>query len=124
MLILVKLLFYYLCISSFQINLSDFTGACFKVVRKKLLEAERGLNVEKENVERLKKKIGNLEEELYAKNLELDTMNEKYTGVIESRDTQIRVLQVWIALISKVLLITAFFITRCGTMLLSFFKFI
>ncbi|VDK85975.1 unnamed protein product [Litomosoides sigmodontis] len=64
-----------------------------QVVRKKLLEAERGLNVERENVEKLKKKIGYLEEEVYAKNLELDTMNEKYTGVIESRDTQIRALQ-------------------------------
>ncbi|CAG9540252.1 unnamed protein product [Cercopithifilaria johnstoni] len=64
-----------------------------QVVRKKLLEAEKELNTEKENVHRLKKKIDCLEEELYAKNLELETINEKYTGVIESRDIQIRVLQ-------------------------------
>ncbi|KAL4003725.1 hypothetical protein ACH3XW_8780 [Acanthocheilonema viteae] len=64
-----------------------------RVIREKFLEAEKELSIEKENVQRLKKKIDNLEEELYAKNLELATINEKYTGVIESRDTQIRALQ-------------------------------
>uniref|UniRef100_A0A0R3RH63 GRIP domain-containing protein n=1 Tax=Elaeophora elaphi TaxID=1147741 RepID=A0A0R3RH63_9BILA len=64
-----------------------------QVARKKLLEAEKELSAEKENVQRLKKKIGSLEEELYAKNLELHTLNGKYTDVIESRDMQIRALQ-------------------------------
>ncbi|VIO92288.1 Uncharacterized protein BM_BM7286 [Brugia malayi] len=64
-----------------------------QVARKKLLETEKELSTEKENVQRLKKKIDNLEEELYAKNLELDNINGKYTSVIESRDTQIRALQ-------------------------------
>lgn len=59
------------------------------------MEAEKELSTEKENVQRLKKKIDNLEEELYAKNLELDAINEKYADVIESRDTQIRALQVY-----------------------------
>lgn len=58
------------------------------------MEAEKELGTEKENVQRLKKKIDNLEEELYAKNLEFDTVNKKYTGMIESRDTHIRSLQV------------------------------
>uniref|UniRef100_A0A915PRB0 GRIP domain-containing protein n=1 Tax=Setaria digitata TaxID=48799 RepID=A0A915PRB0_9BILA len=64
-----------------------------QVAKKKLLEAEKELNAERDIVQRLKKKVENLEEELYAKNLELDTVNAKYIGVIESRDTQIRALQ-------------------------------
>ncbi|VDM94686.1 unnamed protein product, partial [Onchocerca ochengi] len=64
-----------------------------QVTRKKLLETEKELSTEKENVQKLKKKIDSLEEELYAKNLELDAINKKYTDVIVSRDTQIRELQ-------------------------------
>lgn len=59
------------------------------------METEKELSTEKEHVQRLKKKIEKFEEELYAKNLELDTINGKYTGVVESRDTQIRALQVY-----------------------------
>ncbi|MCP9257558.1 Thyroid receptor-interacting protein 11 [Dirofilaria immitis] len=64
-----------------------------QVTRKKLLEAEKELSTEKENVQRLKRRIDILEEELYAKNLELDAVNEKYTDVVVNRDIQIRELQ-------------------------------
>lgn len=64
------------------------------MAKKKCSEAEKELNAERENVERLQKKISSLEEEMYAKNHELDTLNAKYSGMIESRDSQIRTLQV------------------------------
>lgn len=65
-----------------------------KVAKKKCAEAERQLAVERTNGETLLKKVADLEEQLYAKNLELDSLNAKYGVMIESRDSQIRSLQV------------------------------
>uniref|UniRef100_A0A915B351 GRIP domain-containing protein n=1 Tax=Parascaris univalens TaxID=6257 RepID=A0A915B351_PARUN len=65
-----------------------------QVAKKKCAEAERQLAIERTNAETLLKKVADLEEQLDAKNLELDSLNAKYAVIIESRDSQIRSLQV------------------------------
>ncbi|VDD88505.1 unnamed protein product [Enterobius vermicularis] len=66
----------------------------FLVTKKKLEELERQLLTERSNSELLQNKIVELNEQLYSKNIEMDTVIKKYVGMVESRDQEIRSLQV------------------------------
>ncbi|VDN03489.1 unnamed protein product [Thelazia callipaeda] len=64
-----------------------------QVAKKKISEMEKELTAQQGIVQQLEKKINNFEDDLYAKNLEVDTLNARYSSAIESRDSQIRSLQ-------------------------------
>ncbi|KHN81579.1 Thyroid receptor-interacting protein 11 [Toxocara canis] len=72
----------------------DGTESELQVIKKKYADAERQLTNERANSEALLKKVADLEEQLYAKNVEIDSLNSKYSLIIECRDSQIRSLQV------------------------------
>lgn len=72
----------------------------FQVLKKKYMEIEKQLKLEQENNEMLNKKQAILEDQIYSKELEIESLNSKYGIMIESRDTQIRSLQVIIFMLS------------------------
>uniref|UniRef100_A0A0N5AYN0 GRIP domain-containing protein n=1 Tax=Syphacia muris TaxID=451379 RepID=A0A0N5AYN0_9BILA len=72
-----------------------------QVLKKKLEEAEQQLLTERSNSELLQNKLTNTEEELYSKKIEFDTMTKKYMGMVESRDREIRSLQVLVIELEK-----------------------
>lgn len=65
-----------------------------QVEKKKCSELERRLVAEQANTELLERKLTDLGDQLYEKNLEIETITAKYSSMIDSRDNQIRNLQV------------------------------
>ncbi|VDN55134.1 unnamed protein product [Dracunculus medinensis] len=76
-----------------------------QVLKKKYMEIEKQLKLEQENNEMLNKKQAILEDQIYSKELEIESLNSKYGIMIESRDTQIRSLQVIIFMLSILFLL-------------------
>lgn len=65
-----------------------------KVERKKCVEAERLLVVEKSKTQNLEKQILELEEQLYSTNLENETCQEKFEHLLKDKNLQIKNYQV------------------------------